>query len=175
MALPAFTVRTYPAFRPARLYRVLVSGDSLYFIRLGGLISPSDAGYSHSFDPGERAVAALIGWIAKKSLNADLVRIESTDPARIVELDKKHFKVTPDEVIDSRIDSPSLFSQQRPCFVLETLGPGTQVSDVRDRRPGKPGSRFEAPAAASGRQAQGQGRKALGRTEFIPFLSLLTR
>ena len=172
MALPALTVRTYPAFRPARLYRVFVSGDSLYFIRLGGLISPSDAGHGHSIDPGKRAVAALIGWIAKKSINAELARLESTDPARLLELDKKHFKVAPDEVIDSRLDSPSLFSQQRPCLRLETLGPGSQGGDLRDRRPGKPENRLETPAAAAGRQAQGQGRKSLGRTEFIPFLSL---
>ena len=85
MALPAFMVRTYPAFRPARLYRVFVSGDSLYFIRLGGLISPSDAGSGYSLDPGKWAVSLLIRKFAKKSLDSELTRIENKDPATIVE------------------------------------------------------------------------------------------
>ena len=41
---PGFTVRSYPAFRTARLYRVFVAPEALYFIRTKGLISASDAG-----------------------------------------------------------------------------------------------------------------------------------
>ena len=48
---PRFTVRSYRAFRTARLYRVFVAPEALYFIRMKGLISASDAGSGHPHRP----------------------------------------------------------------------------------------------------------------------------
>jgi hypothetical protein len=113
---PAFTVRSYPAFRPAREFRVFVSPNALYFIRLSGLVSASDAGSGMSLYAQERAMASVIRWFASKSQSNELDQIESADPAELVVSGKHHFQVSPSEVFESRLDPPSLFGGQRPAF-----------------------------------------------------------
>jgi hypothetical protein len=106
---PGFTVRSYPAFRAARLYRVFVAPDALYFIRTKGLISASDAGSGILIDPGQAAVAALIRWFGRKSLEAARAEVEQSDPEAMVQSSKKHFKIAVDDFLRSSVEPPSLF------------------------------------------------------------------
>ena len=114
---PGFIVRSYPAFRPARLYRVLVSPDALYFIRLKGLISASDAGSDSPLTPRRQcAVASLIRKFAQHSLATGLAEVERSDPEEMIRSSKKHFKLTAADFVSSSLDPPSLFSAQGPSF-----------------------------------------------------------
>jgi hypothetical protein len=116
-AYPGITVRSYPAFRPARLYRVLVSRDALYFIRLKGLISVSDAGSESPFAlPQHVAFAALIRIFARSSLAKSLAEIERSDPEELLYSSHKHFKLTAADFISSTLDPPSLFSAHGPSY-----------------------------------------------------------
>jgi hypothetical protein len=107
---PAFVVRSYPAFRAARLYRVLVSPTTLYFIRMKGLISASDAGSAFDFRPDHAAVAALIRWFGQKTIDSARAETEQVDPEEMVRTSKKHFKLSVDEFVNSSLEPPSLFS-----------------------------------------------------------------
>jgi hypothetical protein len=118
------------------MHRVIVSAGSLYFIRLGGLISASDAGSGRSLFAQERAVAAVIGWFAKKTLDSGLSKIEGTNPEQLVASSRKHFKVTPDEVIESTLDPPSMFSGERPSFArwkVTVRGRKRTIYEIEDR------------------------------------------
>ena len=79
---PGFTIRSYPAFRTARLYRVLVAPDTLYFIRMKGLISASDAGAGIHIDPLQAAVAAAIRWFGRNAMESSRQQVEQQRPRR---------------------------------------------------------------------------------------------
>jgi hypothetical protein len=105
---PGFTVRTYPAFRAARLYRVFVAPDALYFIRMKGLISVSDAGSGLPIDPLQAAVAAVIRWFGRKTMESSREQVERCDPEEMVRSSKKHFKLAADDLVTSSLEPPSL-------------------------------------------------------------------
>ena len=69
---------------PARaLFRVLVSPDALYFIRLKGLISASDAGSDGPLTPRRQAaVASLIRKFAAHSLASGLAEVDAATRKR---------------------------------------------------------------------------------------------
>ncbi len=116
-ALPGFTIRADPAFRPARLIRVLVSPDALYFIRMKGLISPSDAGGTGPFVPRRQAaVASVIRQLGHASLASGLAEVERSDPEELVCASKKHFKIPAADFVASNLDPPPLFGGQGVCY-----------------------------------------------------------
>ncbi len=106
---PGFIARSYRSFGPARLYRVLVGPEMLYFLRAPGLISASDAGSGLSVDPGKAAVAAIIRWIGRGSIEKARAML-AVDPEELVQSSRKHFKVAAAEVTASRLDPPSILS-----------------------------------------------------------------
>jgi hypothetical protein len=105
---PGFTIRSYPAFRTARMYRVFVAPDTLYFIRMKGLISVSDAGAGIHIDPMQAAVAAAIRWFGRKAMESSREQVERSDPEEMVRSSKKHFKLTARDLVSSSLDPPSL-------------------------------------------------------------------
>ncbi len=105
---PRFTVRSYRAFQTARLYRVFVAPEALYFIRMKGLISASDAGSGIHIDPLQAAVASLIRWIGRSTMEASREKVEQCDPKEMVQSSKKHFKVPAGDLVSSSLDPPSL-------------------------------------------------------------------
>jgi hypothetical protein len=114
---PGFTVRSYPAFRPARLYRVLVPSDAVYFIRLKGLIGISDAGADSPFVPRRQAVVgSLIRKFAQESIASGLAEVERGDPEEMVRSSKKHFKLLAADFVSSSLDPHPLFGAQGPSF-----------------------------------------------------------
>jgi hypothetical protein len=105
---PGFTIRSYPAFRTARLYRVFVAPDTLYFIRMKGLISASDAGAGIHIDPLQAAVAAAIRWFGRNAMESSRQQVEQSDPEEMVRSSKKHLKVAAGDFVSSSLEPPSL-------------------------------------------------------------------
>lgn len=93
---PGFTVRSYASFKLARLYRVLVSGDALYFVRLRGLISPGEP------------VWEWIDSIVRRSLSSQLFELEQRNPEELVRSSAKHFKLDVSDLTWSSLERPGL-------------------------------------------------------------------
>ena len=129
---PRFTVRSYRAFRTARLYRVFVAPEALYFIRMKGLISASDAGSGIHIDPLQAAVASLIRWIGRSTMEASREKVEQCDPKEMVQSSKKHFKVPAGDLVSSSLDPPSLLGGHGHYYALEGRCSRTQ-GGVPDR------------------------------------------
>jgi hypothetical protein len=150
---PGFTIRSYRAFRTARLYRVLVASDALYFIRMKGLIGAADAGLQGHFDPLQLAAAAVIRWFAQRSAESGRRQAEGGDPEEMVRLSKKHFKVDAADVVSSSLEPPSMLSGHGHYYARwKIAAPGLketyQIEDAEslqaalDHLPGVLGSRL---------------------------------
>ncbi len=106
---PGFVVRSYRNFAPARMFRVSVGPDALYFLRAPGIIGAADAGTGHSLDPGQLAVAAIFRWLGRRNIEKARAELDG-DPEELVRSSRKHFKLLVDEMIESRLDPPSMLS-----------------------------------------------------------------
>jgi hypothetical protein len=124
---PGFVVRSYAAFRAARLYRVLVAPDALYFLRAGGLISASDGGVGIAFDPGQAAVAAIVRWIGRRSIDKARAALEG-DPEKLVRSSRKHFKIAAEDVVSSRLDPPALLGHGFHYARWQVVVPGRKAT-----------------------------------------------
>ena len=131
---PAFTVRSYPSFRPARLWRVLVAPEALYFIRMKGLISPGDAGNPEAWSRDQRATGKAILWLGRKALASGLAEVERLDPAEAVRSSKAHFKAGFDEIETLKLDPPSLLGQGTPVakMTLRLVGEKAAIYQIED-------------------------------------------
>ena len=125
--VPAFSVRSYPAFRMARHHRVFVDAQALYLIRMPGIIGHADAGSQFDLNPGRAFTGMLIRHWAKRSLAAAAQRLETCDPNDLLADHRRNLRVEPQEVVESRLDPPRL------------LGHGEHLArwslTLRDRRP----------------------------------------
>jgi hypothetical protein len=150
---PGFTIRSYPAFRTARLYRVFVAPDTLYFIRMKGLISESDAGAGFHIHPGQAAMAAVIRWFGRKTLESAKAQVERSDPEGMVKSSKKHFKVAAGDLVSSSLEPPSLLGGHGHYYARwKVVAPGVkqtfQIEDAQslqaalDHLPGVLGPRL---------------------------------
>jgi hypothetical protein len=120
--IPAFNVRSYPAFRMARLHRVYVDRDALYLIRMGGVIGSSDAGGRHHFDPGRAVVSALLRWRARRSQDAGARKLDDRGPRALLDAHRQNLRVEPGEVASSRLEPPRLLGHGEH-FAFWTLTP----------------------------------------------------
>lgn len=105
---PGFTIRSYPAFRTARLYRVLVGQDALYFIRMKGLVSAADAGSGLSLDPMHVVFSIALRWFGSNVMESGRKQAESSDPDELVRSSKQHFKLAAGDVVRASLDPPAL-------------------------------------------------------------------
>ncbi len=95
---------------------VLVGPDAFYFIRMKGLVSPSDAGDPAAWTPEQRMTGKAILWLGRKTLASGLAEVERLDPEEAVLSSKANFKVRLDEIESSR-------STPRPPWGKETSSP----------------------------------------------------
>src|SRR5262249_7193111 len=98
---PAFNVRSYPAFRMARLYRLYVDRDALYLIRMRGVIGSADAGSRYTLHPGGALVGALLRWWAGWSQDAAARELDARGPREMLDAHRLNLRVEPGEVVES--------------------------------------------------------------------------
>ncbi len=104
---PGFVVRSYRNFAPARIFRVFIVPDVLYFLRARGIIRAADAGTGHTLDPGQLAIAAIFRWLGRRTIEKARAELDG-DPEELVRSSRKHIKLLADEMIESRLDPPSM-------------------------------------------------------------------
>ena len=119
--VPAFSVRSYPAFRFARLHRVYIDKDALYLIRMPGVIGHADAAARFQLDPGQALTGMLIRYWAKKSLEAKARRLESSEPSELLGDHRSNRRVDSRDVVESRLDPPRLLGhgEHFACWSLQ--------------------------------------------------------
>jgi hypothetical protein len=107
--LPAFTVRAYPSFRPARMFRVVFSGEVIYLIRMKGLLGQADAGgYEHYSSGQQRMMAEFIRWWAGKSIASGVQEVDGADPEELLARNKKNLRLTPEDFASSTLEPASI-------------------------------------------------------------------
>lgn len=106
--IPAFCVRSYPAFRMARLHRVYIDDQALYLIRMRGIIGHADAGSPFDLHPGRAFTGMLIRWWAKRSLDTATRALDSNDLHALLSASHGNLRVEPWEVEESRLDPPRM-------------------------------------------------------------------
>ena len=104
--VPALNVRSYPAFRMARLHRVYVDREALYVIRMAGNIGLGDAGSKVELDLGTAITGMLIRFWAKRSLEESARRLDQRGPHEQLSDHRANLRIEPGEVIESRLDPP---------------------------------------------------------------------
>ena len=106
---PAFNVRDYPSFRPARLYRVVFSDQGIYFLRMRGLIGHSEAGADHFMNGTQAAISNMFRLWASQSIASSVEAIDEANPADLVKASKKNFVILPDDFTSSVLEPPVVF------------------------------------------------------------------
>jgi hypothetical protein len=106
--LPAFSARSYPPFRMARLWRVYVDRDALYLIRMRGAIGAADAGSPFEVHPGRILTGMLLGWWARTSLEAATRELDMRGPHEMLHAHRLNLRVEAAEVVESRLGPPRL-------------------------------------------------------------------
>lgn len=106
--IPAFSVRSYPAFRMARLHRVYIDSEALYLIRMRGIIGHADAGSPFDLHPGRALTGMLIRWWARRSLDSAARALDSNDLHALLSASPGNLRVEPWEVEESRLDPPRM-------------------------------------------------------------------
>ena len=118
--VPAFSVRSYPTFRMARLHRVYVDSQALYLIRMPGIIGHADAGSRFELHPGRALFGMLIQHWTKRRLEAASRRLDASDPRDLLASHGGNLRVEPREVVESRLDPPRLLGhgEHLACWSL---------------------------------------------------------
>ena len=106
---PAFNVRDYPSFRPARLYRVLFSTAGIDFIRMRGLVGQADAGAESFLNGQQAAIADFIRNWASKSIAVGVSQVDAAEPEALLRSSKKNFRVAPEDFTVSSLEPPAVF------------------------------------------------------------------
>lgn len=133
--IPAFIVRSYPAFRMARLFRVYVDGDALYLIRMRGVIGSADAGSPrHEFHPGRALVGTLLQWWAKRSQDAAANKLDAQGPREMLGAHRLNLRIEPWEVEESRLQPRRLLGhgEHLACWSLTPRGRRPLTFQIED-------------------------------------------
>jgi hypothetical protein len=132
--IPAFNVRSYPAFRIARLYRVYVDRDALYLIRMRGVIGSGDAGSRNELHPGRALVGTLLRWWAERSQDAGARELDARGPREMLAAHRLNLRVEPGEVVKSRLRPPRLLGhgEHFACWSLTARGRGPLDFQIED-------------------------------------------
>jgi hypothetical protein len=125
--IPASTVRSYPAFRMSRLFRVYVDRDALYLIRMRGVIGHADAGDRFDVHLWRDLTSHLLHWWVRRSLAAATRELDDRGPRGMLDAHRQNLRVERCEVSESRLEPPRL------------LGHGEHFASwsltLRDRKP----------------------------------------
>lgn len=104
----AFVVRDYPSFRPARLFRVILSPEAIYFVRMRGLVGQADAATDFVATRQQKAIAGLIRLWAGRSIADGIEQVDRADPEELVRSNTKNFRVAPGDFRSSRLEPPAV-------------------------------------------------------------------
>ena len=105
-SLPAFNVRSYPAFRMARVHRVYVDRDALYLIRMRGAVGIADAGWQ--YNPQTALFGAILRWWARKSLDSGTRALDERGPREMLEAHPHNARFAPADIASSRLEPAGL-------------------------------------------------------------------
>jgi hypothetical protein len=137
--IPAFNVRSYPPFRMARLYRVYVDRETLYLIRMRGVIGNADAGAQFELHPGRLLTGMFLRWWANSSQDAAARELDARGPREMLEAHRMNRRVEPGDVVESRLEPPRLLGhgEHLACWSLtlrERKPMSFQIEDAQSLR-----------------------------------------
>ncbi len=134
--IPAFNVRSYPAFRLARLYRVYVDSDALYLIRMRGIIGIADAGRQPQFvlHPNSVLTWRLMRWWAERSQRAAASELDECGPRLMLDAHRTNMRVEPGAVQESQLRPPRLLGhgEHLACWSLTIRGRKPLTFQIED-------------------------------------------
>jgi hypothetical protein len=120
-SLPAFTVRSYPAFRMARMHRVYVDRDVLYLIRMRGVvvIAVPDADCFFFDDP----FSDLLRWWARRSQRSAARELDERGPREMLEAHRQNRRFEAGDIASSRLEPARLLVGHGTYLARWTLTP----------------------------------------------------